>query len=114
MQYQGSIGYAGSVITFDTPQSIGITMPDNTYPEGTLTFDNISDGNAYWKNNSSSYARSINLYLCDSAGNNRVFLFTEEESSVERLLKLAFPSCRGVNRYFSKSKIAESDATFVP
>ena len=76
MQYQGTIGYAGSVITFETPQSIGVTMPANTYPEGTLTFDNIADGNAYWKNNSSSYARSINLYLCDSAGNNRVFLFT--------------------------------------
>ena len=76
MQYQGTIGYAGSVITFETPQSIGVTMPANTYPEGTLTFDNIADGNAYWKNNSSSYARSINLYLCDSEGNNRVFLFT--------------------------------------
>ena len=76
MEYQGLIGYAGSVITFDTPQSIGLTMPENEYPEGTLTFNDIADGSAYWKNNSSSYARSIDLYLCDSAGNNRVFLFT--------------------------------------
>ena len=72
---QGSIGGAGSVITFENPVSINCTLGANLYPNGTLTFDNISDGNAYWKNNG-GYARSIDLYLCDSAGNNRVFLFT--------------------------------------
>ena len=72
---QGSIGGAGSVITFGSPVSINCQLGANEYPSGTLTFDNISDGNAYWKNNG-GYARSIDLYLCDSAGNNRVFLFT--------------------------------------
>ena len=75
MAVQGYVGGAGSVLTFTNPVSINCTLDSNIYPEGTLTFDNISDGNAYWKNNG-GYARSINLYLCDSAGNNRVFLFT--------------------------------------
>ena len=72
---QGSIGGAGSVITFESPVSINCQLGANEYPSGTLTFDNIADGNAYWKNNG-GYARSIDLYLCDSAGNNRAFLFT--------------------------------------
>ena len=75
MAVQGNIGGAGSVLTFTNPTSINCQMPDNYYPDGTITFDNIADGNAYWKNNG-GYQRSIDLYLCDSAGNNRVFLFT--------------------------------------
>lgn len=73
---QGYIGYAGSAISFDTPQSINLTMGSNAYPNGSVTFDNITDGGAYWKNNNNARAESIDLYLCDSAGNNRVFLFT--------------------------------------
>lgn len=75
MAVQGSIGYAGSVLTFTNPLSINCTMPEGQYPNGQITFDNIMDGGAYWKNNG-GYNRSIDLYLCDSAGNNRVFLFT--------------------------------------
>ena len=75
MAVQGYVGGAGSVLTFGTPVSINCTLDSSVYPEGAITFDNISDGNAYWKNNG-GYSRSINLYLCDSAGNNRVFLFT--------------------------------------
>lgn len=75
MAVQGNVGGAGSVLTFGTPVSINCTLDSNIYPDGTITFDNISDGNAYWKNNG-GYARSINVYLCDSEGNNRVFLFT--------------------------------------
>lgn len=76
MAVQGSIGAAGSVISFETPVSINCTMPAGQYPNGQITFDNIMDGAAYWKNNDQSNPRGINLYLCDSAGNNRVFLFT--------------------------------------
>ena len=75
MAVQGSIGGAGTVLTFTNPTSINCTMPEGQYPNGQITFDNIVDGGAYWKNNG-GYQRSINLYLCDSAGNNRVFLFT--------------------------------------
>lgn len=76
MAVQGVIGYAGSVITFASPVSIGVTMPANTYPNGSVSFDNIADGAAYWRNNSPDYNRTIELYLCDSEGNNRVWLFT--------------------------------------
>jgi len=74
MALQGSIGYAGSQINFSTPQSINLTMPANTYPNGTLTFDNIGSNTKWY--NKGAYTSSINVYLCDSAGNNRAFLFT--------------------------------------
>lgn len=70
----GSIGSSGQTLTFNTPRSINLTMPANTYPRGTFTMTDIKSDGAYWKNNNSRES-AMNLYLCDSAGNNKVLLF---------------------------------------
>ncbi len=71
----GSIG--GGSILFKTPQSIGITLGSNTYPKGTFTMTNMDRDHAWWRKDSvpSCY---IDVYLCDSEGNNRYYLFRVE------------------------------------
>ena len=71
----GSIG--GGSILFKTPQSIGITLGSNTYPKGTFTMTNLDRDHAWWRKDSvpSCY---IDIYLCDSEGNNRYYLFRVE------------------------------------
>ena len=76
MAVYGSVGGAGAETTFESPVYLNCSMPAGYYPSGTIVFNEIADGNAYWKNNDQSNPRSVDLYLCDSAGNNRVFLFT--------------------------------------
>jgi len=74
---QGYIGNGtSSSIRFLDPQSINLQLGTNDYPNGTITFDNIGASAAYWANNHSSRTSSVNMYLCDSTGGNRVFLFT--------------------------------------
>ncbi len=51
-------------------------MGANEYPSGTISFDNISPSGAYWYNASGTMQHTETFYLCDSAGNNRVELFT--------------------------------------
>ena len=72
----GSLDGVHNVLTFGTPVSLGVSCPANYYPNGSITFDGIHDGGAYWKNTILNASKSITLYLCDSAGNNRVQLFT--------------------------------------
>ena len=76
MAVYGSVGAAGAETTFETPVYLNCYMPEGYYPDGSIVFNEIADGNAYWKNNDLSNPRSVNLYLCDYQGNNRVFLFT--------------------------------------
>ena len=76
MAIQGNLNGSTTDTSFSTPVYINAQLGAHDYPNGIITFDNISDGNAYWKNNNSSNAIAINMYLCDSAGNNRAFLFT--------------------------------------
>lgn len=76
MAVYGSVGAAGAETTFEAPVYLNCYMPEGYYPDGTIVFNEIADGNAYWKNNDLSNPRSVDLYLCDYAGNNRVFLFT--------------------------------------
>ena len=73
----GRIGSSGSSTEFNSPKSLNCTMGSNEYPSGTITFTNIAGGggHAYWRNQYSS-SQSLTLYLCDSAGNNAVQLFT--------------------------------------
>ena len=73
---QAVFGSAGSRNRFSTPVSIGITMGANEYPSGTISFDNISTSGAYWYNASGTMQHTETFYLCDSAGNNKVELFT--------------------------------------
>ena len=73
---QAVFGSAGSRNRFSTPVSIGITMGANEYPSGTISFDNISPSGAYWYNASGTMQHTETFYLCDSAGNNKVELFT--------------------------------------
>lgn len=71
----GSLDGRYSDLFFTTPVSLGVSCGANYYPNGTITFDNIESGGAYWKNRRSA-ATSINLYLCDSAGNNKALVFS--------------------------------------
>lgn len=72
----GSLDGVHYLLTFGTPVALGVSCPANYYPNGSVTFDDIGPAGAYWKNMYQNAAKSINLYLCDSAGNNRVLLFT--------------------------------------
>ena len=73
----GSLDGVHNLLTFGTPVSLGVSAPANYYPNGSVTFDDIGPGGgAYWYNMYQGSSRSITLYLCDSAGNNRVQLFT--------------------------------------
>ena len=73
---QGSLDGVHYLLTFGTPVSLGVSAPANYYPNGTVTFDDIGPSGAYWYNMYQGASKSIHLYLCDSAGNNRVSLFT--------------------------------------
>ena len=76
MAIQGYLNWPDGDTTFATPVYLSTIPAVNEYPNGQVTFDLISDGNAYWKNNNSSFAISVDLYLCDQYGNNRVYLMT--------------------------------------
>ena len=76
MAIQGYLNWPDGDTTFATPVYLNTIPAVNDYPNGQVTFDLVSDGNAYWKNNNSSNAISVDLYLCDQYGNNRVYLMT--------------------------------------
>lgn len=71
----GRIGSSGNSITFKTAQSINLQLGANDKPYGTITFTDIKAGGAYWRNNNYRNQQAIDLYLCDSAGGNKAFLF---------------------------------------
>ena len=58
-----------------SPKSLGITLSANQYPTY-ISFNDIKQGGAYWRNNNTRSQQTINIYLCDSAGNNRIYLFS--------------------------------------
>ena len=64
--------------TLGSPKSLGITLAAGVCPSGAITLNDIKQGGAYWRNTRLNATQSINVYLCDSAGNNRVFLFRVE------------------------------------
>ena len=64
--------------TLGSPKSLGITLAAGECPSGTITLNDIKQGGAYWRNARLNATQSINVYLCDSAGNNRVYLFRVE------------------------------------
>ena len=78
MAVTGSLGQTGVQTYFSSPVSLGVTLPANTYPSGAITFNNIVQGQAYWSNIFYSSGASVTVYLCDSAGNNAVQLFSLE------------------------------------
>lgn len=58
--------------TFASPVSLGCTMPANTYPNGSISFSNMSQGNGYWiqpRDAEPGVEYRWTMYLCDSAGN---------------------------------------------
>lgn len=60
---------------FSTPKSIGIQMAAGEYPNGTLTFTDIAAANQpRWYNENYNTNLAVKLYLCDSAGNNKVLI----------------------------------------
>ena len=74
MARSGVVGLAGQRTYFSTPVPLGITMPANSYPNGTVTFGNIGAGGAYWKNNTGTGTKGIGLFLCDSSGGNLAYM----------------------------------------
>lgn len=66
----GYLGTSGVSTYFKNgPISLGVTMPANTYPNGTITFNDIGQTTSYFHNGHVD-AQVLTLYLCDSAGNN--------------------------------------------
>ena len=61
---------------FNNPVALGVSCGSAYYPNGTITFDDIGPSGAYWKNQRLNASQTINLYLCDSAGNNRALIFS--------------------------------------
>ena len=70
---------SGSIGTtfFKTPVSIGITLGSNTYPKGTFCLTDVMNRNAFWRKDAVPNCY-IDMYLCDSAGNNKYYLFRVE------------------------------------
>lgn len=66
----GYLGTSGVSTYFKNgPISLGVSMPANTYPNGSITFDNLGQTTC-WFHNGHVDAQVLSLYLCDSAGNN--------------------------------------------
>lgn len=72
----GYVGVSGNFTDFTNPVSLHMTMPANYYPDGTISFSDITQGGAYWHSNHYSLQQTMKLFLCDSNGNNRVELCT--------------------------------------
>lgn len=70
-----TIGTNGGETSLANPISLGITMSSLQYPNGTFSIG-LSGVNPAWRNNGSSTNVAIVVYLCDSAGNNKITLFT--------------------------------------
>lgn len=64
--------------TLGSPKSLGITLSAGLCPSGAITLNDIKQGGAYWRNTRLNATQSINVYLCDSQGNNKVYLFHVE------------------------------------
>ena len=64
--------------TLGSPKSLGITMGAGVCPSGAITLNDIRQGGAYWRNTRLNATQSINVFLCDSQGNNKVYLFRVE------------------------------------
>ena len=75
MAVNGHIGSAGGRISLASPVSLGVSAPSGQYPNGTITFSDIKAGGCYWRNNNDA-PLSMDVYICDSAGNNAAKIFT--------------------------------------
>lgn len=110
----GSVGSSGGTLNFASPVSIGITLGTNEYPNGTISLDDIKQGGAFWRNNRMNAQQSINLFLCDSAGNNKVLLFNVQIPANSTVLTpksatINAPALAGKALYL----IAEGDTGYV-
>ena len=75
MAVSGYIGTGGGSLDFTAKRSLNVTLPANTYPSGTITFTNISSGNAYWRNNFTT-TQTLDIYLVNADVTQWVKLFT--------------------------------------
>ncbi len=67
MAVTGSLGSDGSRnICYPTPISLNVTLPNGTYPNGTVTFNEMLVTNASdFYNKSSTLRHTTTFYLCD-------------------------------------------------
>ena len=77
MAITGHWGANGTDKWFNTPVSLGVSCPSGQYPNGTISVDISSSANPAkaWQRRDSNTNRAIDFYLCDSAGNNKVWLW---------------------------------------
>ena len=104
MTYEGAIGSSGINTNLKTPQSIGITLGANDKPSGTVNLADIASGGAYWTNKNKSSNRDIDVFLCDSAGNNAYKLFTvscpkDSSTTVPKSATIDAPNLKGKALY---------------
>jgi hypothetical protein len=72
MAISGSWGASAGTTYFNKVVSLGVSTGAQTYPNGTISVNLSGTTRAWWGNSTSA---SIVLYLCDSAGNNKIELF---------------------------------------
>ena len=76
----GSLDSGSGRLDFSSPRSLGVTLGSNVYPDGTISFSGIqtSGFTAYWMMQKQCYSGTYTwkLFLCDSAGNNKVQFMT--------------------------------------
>ena len=67
----GSVGASGSNTYFSSPIYLGVNLSSGVYPNGTISFDNLSASGTRFHNAHVDNHR-LYFYLCDSNGNNAV------------------------------------------
>lgn len=101
--------------TLGSPKSLGITLGAGVCPSGAITLNDIKQGGAYWRNTRLNATQSINVYLCDSAGNNKVFLFRVEIAANSTALTPKTATISAATGLMGKALyiVAEGDTSYI-
>ena len=101
--------------TLGSPKSLGITLGAGVCPSGAITLNDIKQGGAYWRNTRLNATQSINVFLCDSQGNNRVFLFRVEIAKGEAALTPKTATIGAATGLMGKALyiVAEGDTSYI-
>ena len=102
----GSLNSGSGRLDFSSPRSLGVTLDANEYPNGVISFSGIQTQGftAYWMMQKQCYSGTYTwkLFLCDSAGNNKVQFMT---------VSFTGNASTGIGYNYTKSSGTISDAT---